>query len=246
MSYSSIYIPSGQVLKTSIGFDSIVSQNINKAKTRTLRQDRSIFRPTRETDLSQEPEVGPPSSGNGLEEGNEVEACEGGTMINWLRGRIVGVSGDTLAYDVRYDDGTFDQDLCRYCVRRFQLYNIGDLLQYFHIDEYAWSRVLGANPLHDQYDIMVLGAIGSESELVVGASGSFIRRVDKGERRLKIGTQVVARHPKQSEEFWCKARVEDFDDDSGSYSLFFLEDDYEGRPEHFINPDYVRRYAWAQ
>lgn len=158
----------------------------------------------------------------------------------------MGVAGDTLTYDVRYDDGTLDQGLCRYCVRRFQPYSVGNLLQYFQIDGYAWGRVLEANPLNDQYDIMVLGADSNKSELVVGASGSFIRRVEKGERRLKVGTQVVARHPKQSEEFWYRAKVEDFDEDSDSYSLFYLEDDYEGRLEHFINPDYVRRYAWAQ
>lgn len=180
-------------------------------------------------------------------------------MADWRHARVVGVHGDKLEYAVEYDDGTVATELCRYCVRPFQSYQPGEHVGYDLPDDddgvgLVWGEIVGANPQSDRYDVVISeGHSGdddderSEGELVQGITSAALRRVELGDDNLEIGTQVVARHPRDDDDGqWYRAVIHAFHEDVEQYDVRFLEHLYDGAIVKSIDPENVRRYAWAQ
>lgn len=233
--------------------------------------------------LSDEPELGPPSPEAWLEEGDEVEVCEGSTMAGksyrvqlsasaiaidqlclaedtdsaellplriisaWYHARIIGVNGDKLSYTVKYDDGTVETELCRYCVRHFHPYKVGEIVDLKTPDHwFVQSKILMAYPVENQYDVVVLDEEGGEFEVMSHVPASLIRRIEYGVLDVAVGSQVLARPEKEPEYHWCKASIQDFDEDTGTYTVIYQEDEVEGKIEHFVEPQRLRKYMWAK
>ena len=70
-------------------------------------------------------EISEPYPGAWLEEGDVVEAKYNGVYNEWYRATIVDLNVDASTYDVEYDDGELDDDLCRICVRPYEAITIG-------------------------------------------------------------------------------------------------------------------------
>jgi len=197
--------------------------------------------------LSEEPELGPPSPEAWLEEGDEVEVCEGSTMAAWYHARIIGVNGDKLGYTVKYDDGSVETELCRYCVRQFHPYTVGEIVDLRTPDQWFVQRkILTAYPKENQYDVMMLNEEGGDYEVVSRVPASLIRRLEYGVSDVAVGSQVLARPEKEPDYHWYKGLVEDFDKYTGSYTVIYQEDEFEGKIEHFVEPHRLRKYEWAQ
>ena len=176
-------------------------------------------------------------------------------MADWRHARIVGVNGDKLEYAVEYDDGTVATELCRYCVRPFQPYQLGEQVGFEFPDDDGpvWGEIVVANPQSDRYDLVISEGNDdddvdepNEGELIQGITSAVIRRIERGGYNLEIGTQVVARHPQDDDDSWYRAVIHAFHEDTEQYDVRFLENMYDGVLVESIDPENVRRYTWAQ
>jgi len=75
-------------------------------------------------------------------------------FAEWYRGIVTDVSADRNTYDVMYDDGETDYDLCRRCVRRFRPFEVGeDVEARIEADVYEHAKILAVSEDDDTCDI---------------------------------------------------------------------------------------------
>jgi hypothetical protein len=70
-----------------------------------------------------------PFLGAWLKVGDDIEGRYANEHNEWYRGTIVRAKGHTLTWDIEYNDGEIGVDMCRGCVRPFQDYRVGEIVE---------------------------------------------------------------------------------------------------------------------
>ncbi len=166
-------------------------------------------------------EISEPYPGAWLEEGDIVEAKYNGIYNEWYRATIVDINVDASTYDVEYDDGEADDNLCRVCVRPYEPLQLGEEVE-VHEEEADtfYKGVVVAVHNDDTVDIDT-GENGFFESVVPG----YTRRTDP-EPEIKVGSRVEALY--QRGKVWYDAVVTKLRSD-GTFDVLYDDGDTELR-----------------
>jgi hypothetical protein len=174
------------------------------------------------------------------------------SSIEWYVAHITAVNADTLRYDVQYLNGDKETGLCYYCVRPFDPYEEGEMVEYLVQDEGYWTaRVVESKPEDDEFTVVLLNGDGEDDELMEYISSAHLRRLSEPVKDLEPGAQVVAYHPKEASEdgeiiySWHRAIVQEHNIFNDTYTLLYKEVKFDGAVEEGIEPEDIRLYEWA-
>ena len=155
-----------------------------------------------------ETNISEPFVGAWLRVGDDVEGRYRGEHNEWYRGRIIGASAFDATWTVEYYDGEQDSYLCRYCVRPFRDYQVGEVVEYMATEKDDWHEARIAAVKYDehydavQYDFFHL-ATDDEVRARYGIIPSDMRRfkpILAQEGHFNLGQQVEARYYDDYEE----------------------------------------------
>jgi hypothetical protein len=124
-------------------------------------------------------------------------------MVEWYRGRIVIASSSFGRYDVQYDDGDYDESLCRSCVRPYRPLELGERVE-MRINGQTWTvgQIVAVNHEALHYDVET-----STDDLRKGVPVTDIRRYDSTfDSTLKVGSIVEAKFQGQGEN-WYRGEI---------------------------------------
>ena len=143
-------------------------------------------------------------------------------LAEWYRGTIVDAVSNEASYTVQYDDGDIDESLKVRCIRRLQLYEVGEEVDFRTEVGRQWMTGTVVE-IEDDESISVKDY--SSGDVFDDLSPSLLRpsaRV-KGETNV-VGLQVMARY-KGGDRYFPGVIVEDNGD--GTYDIQYDDGDYE-------------------
>jgi len=208
---------------------SIAGPHSGLSKVPTLRE---VVAPTSRQSLPPEYEISEPYPGAWSQEGDTVEAKYNGIFNEWYKGRIVDINVDASTYDVQYDDGEVDEDLCRLCIRPYVPLKVGEEadVREEEGDVFYSGRVVkvhadgtvdidtGESGVFEEVDVGYTRRRDPEPEIVEGSRVEALYQGGRGEGRI-----------------WYDAIVENVRAD-GTYDIFYDDGDREFQ----VNRQFIR------
>jgi hypothetical protein len=148
---------------------------------------RERVAPVERPSLPPEYIISEPYPGAWSQEGDVVEAKYNGVHNEWYRATIVDMNVDASTYDVQYDDGELDEDLCRLCIRPYKA---------LRLDEEVGVREEDGDIFYNGRIIQVhadgtVDIDAGEDGLFENVDAAFVRRSDP-EPELEVGSRVEA------------------------------------------------------
>ena len=145
--------------------------------------------------------------------------------LEWYRGVITFASSEQAKWDVEFDDGDLNENLCRECVRLFEPYRLDESVEVrVSEDTFAAGKVVAVSQDFESFDIELASGQVMKDSLV-----QDIRRVtNKRRKTFTRGEQVDALFPGEPRDAWFPGVIAQVNED-GTYAVQYEDGDFEPR-----------------
>mmetsp|Transcript_4135 Transcript_4135/g.8133 ORF Transcript_4135/g.8133 Transcript_4135/m.8133 type:complete len:653 (+) Transcript_4135:1539-3497(+) len=181
-----------------------------------------------------------PFPGAWLRVGDKVEGRYENKFNQWYRGEIVGAAANKMTWQVKYYDDEVDDSMCRWCVRRFVPYRVGQYVDFkMDPDTEDWSpaRILKVHGDGEAYDFLLLEDNNNKRTIKRFSTPDIRRRKTtaqfKHDPPFRMGQELEARWygkdegsaKEEHDGKWYLATIVNVNE-NGTFNVQFFDGDY--------------------